>query len=178
MFWDFCILFSLYVCLFASLISLFPFGPDSCQLYYRFKIFTKNFGGFLQYSKKPFFHNLKIDWYISNLIFLDLFLFPFLTRCLIILALFCWFLISSLFLIILARISKCFDSRSDWWYWFPRLENLSFCHLCIKKSKSAGKALKLPCVRSCLAFVWLMKIMITITQTIICILSDLVFILY
>ena len=77
------------------------------------KYFSKNFGGFLQYSKKPLFHNLKIDWYISNLIFLDLFLFPFLTRCLIILALFCWFLISSLFLIILARISKCFDSRSD-----------------------------------------------------------------
>ena len=103
----------------------------------------KNFGGFLQYSKKPFFHNLKIDWYINNLIFLDFFLFPFLTRCLIILALFCWFLISSLFLIILARISKCFDSRSDWWYWIPRLENLSFCHLCIKKIKKHRKGSKI-----------------------------------
>ena len=59
-----------------------------------------------------------------------------------VIALFCWFLISSLFLMILARISKCFDSRSDWWYWIPRLENVSFCHFCFNKSQSTGMAVK------------------------------------
>ena len=109
----------------------------------------KNLKVFLQYSKKPFFHNLKIEWYISNLFFLDFFLFPFLTRCLIVLALFCWFLISNLFLMTLARISKCFDSRSGWWYWIPRLENLSFCHLCINKSKTKSKAVKTKIITMC-----------------------------